>query len=155
MEGRRQAFPSLLFVHRFDWLTSCCHGASTGLSKDSLSLKHKTLCVFLAYISTESRQKHKTNKQKPRFYRSTRIYTQVSSAVCPLPWTQNAPKPCPMDSSDRTAHDMCRPIRSLQGMTSKWRSRNHLLWLTMGLPPSTLQSPITQQILIRLQSYWA
>ncbi len=34
--------PSLhlwLFVHEFNWLTSCCHGASPSLSKGSLSLE--------------------------------------------------------------------------------------------------------------------
>ncbi len=80
---------------------------------------------------------------------------QNQCTVCPLPWTQNAPKSRPMDSSDRTAHDLCRPIRSLQDVTSLRRSRNHLLWLTMGQAPSTLQSSLTQQILAQLQAYWA
>ncbi len=85
----------------------------------------------------------------------TAIYIKVPSAVCPLPWTQNAPKSRPMDSSDRTAHDWCRPIRGLQDMTSPWRTRNHLLWLTMGLAPSTLQSLLIQLIITQLQAYWA
>ncbi len=94
-------------------------------------------------------------KQKPRFYMFTAIYIRVPSAVCPLPWILNAPKPRPMGSPDRTAHDLCRPIRGLQDVTSLRRTRNHLFWLTMGLPPSTLQSLITQQILTQLQAYWA
>ncbi len=40
-----------------------------------------------------------------------------------------------MGSSDRTAHDLCRPIRSPQDVTSLRRTRNHLFWLTMGLAP--------------------
>ncbi len=85
----------------------------------------------------------------------TAIYIEVPSAVCPLPCILNAPKSRPMDSLDRTAHDLCRPIRGLQDMTSQWRSRNHLFWLTMGLAPSTLQSSLTQQILTQSQAYWA
>ncbi len=83
------------------------------------------------------------------------IYIEVPSAVCPLPWTLNAPKSRPMDSSDRTAHDWCRPIRSLQDVTSLRRTRNHMFWFTMGLAPSILQSLITQQILPQSQAYWA
>ncbi len=60
-----------------------------------------------------------------------------------------------MVSPDRTAHDLCRPIRGLQDVTSLWRTRNHMFWFTMGLAPSTLQSHITQLILTQLQAYWA
>ncbi len=88
-------------------------------------------------------------------FTSVLLGIQVPSAVSPLPWTQNAPKPRPMDSLDRTAHDVGRPIRGLQDLTSLRRSRNHLLCLTIGPAPSTLQSLITQQILTQLHSHRA
>ncbi len=90
--------------------------------------------------------------QKPSFYMFTAIYIKEPSAVCPLPWTLGAPNSRPMVFLDRTAHDLCRPIRGHQDVTSLWRARN-LFWLTMGLAPSTLKSHITQLIPTQLQAY--
>ncbi len=84
------------------------------------------------------------------------IYCYIyQSTVCRLPVTLDAPKSHPMVSPDRTAHNLCRPIRGLQDVTSLWRARNHVFWFTMGLAPSTLQSHITQSILTQLPAYWA
>ncbi len=76
-------------------------------------------------------------------------------AVCPLLWIQTAPKPHPMKSLDRTAHDVRRPIRGLQRMTSNGTLGTTCLWLTTRLAPSTLQSLITQQIPTQLQAHRA
>ncbi len=47
VEGRRQAFTSLLLVHKFNRLTSCCHGAST----DWLKAEYRTRYKHKHYLS--------------------------------------------------------------------------------------------------------
>ncbi len=83
------------------------------------------------------------------------IYIKELSAVCPLLWILVAPKLCPMDSHIERHMALYRPIREPQDVTSLWRTRNHLFWLTMGLAPSTLQSHIILLILTQPQAYWA